>query len=61
MRKYRLANLGWENCVYPYFIEVAVCYPDSEKVKFWQQVSKNYFSEGWARRWARVHGIKLQN
>lgn len=61
MRRCRLVNLGWQNDTHPYFIEVAVCYSDSEKVMSWQQISPNYFSEGWARRWARLHGVTLEN
>lgn len=60
MKKYRLVNMGWRNNVYPYYVAVAVCSMSGE-IMFLQQVSKNYFSEGWARRWAKTHGITLQN
>lgn len=61
MKRYRLVYLGWQNDTHPYFIS-KMCIPKNGIGRpVWQQISPNYFSEGWARRWARKHNIVLEN
>jgi len=60
MIRYRLAKVWVKNDTHPYFISAKCVFEDYES-PIWYAVSPNYSKEGWARRWARKHGLTLEN